>query len=184
MATRLHALVFLFWLLPSLSLAGETRDPYQYFFEASLGDLTEELEIARDEGKQGIFVFFEMDECPFCHRMKQTVLNQPEVQEYFGERFHCLAIDIEGDIEIVDFDGKDMTQKEFASQYRVRATPLLMFVDLEGKPLLKYVGAPSGPEEFLWMGEFISEKIYLQKDDTGRNIRFARYKRMKKNNSL
>ena len=131
MATRLYALVFLFWLLPSLSLAGETRDPYQYFFEASLGDLTEELEIARDEGKQGIFVFFEMDECPFCHRMKQTVLNQPEVQEYFGERFHSLAIDIEGDIEIVDFDGKDMTQKEFASQYRVRATPLQRELELE-----------------------------------------------------
>ena len=59
-----------------------------------------------------------------------------------------------------------------------------MFVDLEGKPVLKYVGATSGSEEFLWMGEFISEKIYLQKDDAGRNIRFARYKRMKKNNSL
>jgi thioredoxin-related protein len=184
MIKRLTTFTILLWLLPALSQAAVTRDPYQYFFQPSLGDLTEELKIAREEGKQGIFIFFEMDECPFCHRMKETVLNQPDVQAYFAERFHSLSMDIEGDIEIVDFAGTDMTQKEFARQNRVRATPLLVFFDLEGKPLLKYVGAPSGKQEFIWMGEFVAEKVYLQKDDAGRNIRFARYKRMKKDNAL
>jgi len=184
MAKHLRAVLLLLWLLPVLLQAAATRDPYQYFFQPSLGDLTEELEIAREQGKQGIFVFFEMDECPFCHRMKQTVLNQPEVQEFFAERFHSLAMDVEGDIEIVDFSGTDMTQKEFARKNRVRATPLLIFYDLQGKALFKYVGAPSGKQEFIWMGEFIADKIYLQKDDSGRNIRFARYKRMKKDNTL
>ena len=188
MAKRLPAFTVLLCLItvwiPSLPQASTTRDPYQFFFQQSLGDLSEELEIARDEGKQGIFVFFEMDECPFCHRMKQTVLNQPEVQEYFNERFHSLAIDIEGDIEIIDFTGADTTQKEFARQNRVRATPLLVFYDLQGEPIFKYVGAPSGVQEFIWMGEFIADQIYLQKDDNGRNIRFARYKRLKKNNTL
>ena len=184
MIRRLTTFTVLLWLLPALLQAAVTRDPYQYFFQQSLGDLTEELEIAREEGKQGIFIFFEMDECPFCHRMKETVLNQPDVQAYFAERFHSLSMDIEGDIEIVDFAGIDMTQKEFARQNRVRATPLLIFFDLEGQPLLKYVGAPSGKQEFIWMGEFVAEKVYQQKDDTGRNIRFARYKRMKKDNAL
>lgn len=170
--------------MPALLQASTARDPYQFFFEQSLGDLTEELEIAREEGKQGIFLFFEMDECPFCHRMKQTVLNQPEVQEYFRQNFHSLAIDIEGDIDIVDFDGNDTTQKEFSRSNRVRATPLLAFYDLEGKRLFKYVGAPSGVQEFMWMGEYIVNRVYLQTDDSGRNIRFARYKRMKKNNTL
>ena len=190
MAIKLRVFTFtlLFCLLPVLIpsplQASSARDPYQYFFEQSLGDLSEELEIARDDGKLGIFVFFEMDECPFCHRMKQTVLNQTDVQEYFREKFHSLVIDIEGDIEIVDFTGADTTQKEFARQNRVRATPLLVFYDLQGEPIFKYVGAPSGVQEFMWMGEFIADKVYLQKDDSGRNIRFTRYKRMKKNNTL
>ncbi len=184
MAKKLPIFAFLLLVIPSLLQAASTRDPYQFFFQQSLGDLSEELEIARDEGKQGVFVFFEMDECPFCHRMKQTVLNQPEVQEYFSEKFHSLVIDIEGDIEIVDFTGADTTQKEFARQNRVRATPLLVFYDLQGEPIFKYVGAPSGVQEFMWMGEFIVDKVYLQKDDSGRNIRFARYKRMRKNNTL
>jgi thioredoxin-related protein len=184
MAKRLPAFTLLLALLPTLLLAAATRDPYQHFFQASLGDLTEELETARDEGKQGVFVFFEMDECPFCHRMKQTILNQPEVQEYFTQHFLSLSIDIEGDIEIVDFEGSDTTQKEFARHNRVRATPLLVFFDLQGKPVFKYVGAPSTKQEFLWMGEFIANEVYLRVDDSGRHIRFARYKRMKKLNKL
>ena len=184
MARKLLAFAILLWAIPALSLAATPKDPYQFFFEQSLGDLTEELEIAREEGKQGIFLFFEMDECPFCHRMKQTVLNQPEVQAYFRQHFHSLTIDIEGDIEVVDFEGVESTQKEFARKTRVRATPLLAFYDLDGKQIFKYVGAPSGVEEFMWMGEFIVERVYLQKDDSGRNIRFARYKKMKKNKTL
>jgi thioredoxin-related protein len=184
--SRLAVLVWpiLLCFAPGLLQAATARDPYQYFFESSLGDLTEELQIARENGKQGIFVFFEMDECPFCHRMKQTVLNQPDVQEYFKKRFHSLSIDIEGDIEIVDFKGNDTTQKEFARSNRVRATPLLAFYDLQGNLLFKYVGATAGKEEFIWMGEYIADQVYLQKDDSGRDMRFARYKRMKKNNAL
>ena len=178
------AFLFLF-LLSGMSLqleASTPRDPYVYFFAQSLGDLTEELEIAREEGKKGVFVFFEMDECPFCHRMKQTVLNQPEVQEYYGQHFHSLAIDIEGGIEMTDFTGNDMTQMEFARANRVRATPLLAFYDLDGNQVFKYVGATSGVEEFLWMGEFIADEVYLKTDDRGYRTRFPVYKRMKQKN--
>ncbi len=184
MTARLPLFIVLLYFLTLTAQAAAPRDPYQFFFEQSLGDLTEELEIAREEGKRAVFVFFEMDECPFCHRMKQTVLNQPEVQAYFRQHFHSLTIDIEGDIEIVDFDGEDTTQKAFARSQRVRATPLMAFFDLEGKRIFKYVGATSGIDEFLWMGEYIAEEVYRQKDDTGRNIRFARYKKMKKNQAL
>ena len=160
--------------------AAAPRDPYQYFFEQSLGDLQEELEIARDDGKKGVFVFFEMDECPFCHRMKKTVLNQPEIQDYFKENFHSLSVDIEGDIEIIDFEGNSTTQKEFASKNRVRATPVMAFYDFEGNQVVRYTGATSGTEEFMWLAEFYLEGIYKETDQYGRNISFGKYKRLKK----
>ena len=184
MIKRLSAFAVLLCILPVCLLAATPRDPGQFFFEQTLGDLQEELEIARESGKLGIFVFFEMDECPFCHRMKQTVLNQPEVQDYFRQYFHSLTIDIEGDIEIVDFQGTDTTQKEFARKNRVRATPLMAFYDLQGNRIFRYTGAASGVQEFIWMGEYIVNQVYLQKDDTGRNIRFTRYKQMKKKQTL
>ena len=57
MARKLLAFAILIWGLPALLQAATPRDPYQFFFEQSLGDLTEELEIAREEGKQGVFLF-------------------------------------------------------------------------------------------------------------------------------
>jgi thioredoxin-related protein len=180
--TRYFLIALLISALPFPPQASTPRDPYRYFFEQSLGDLSEELEIAREDGKHGIFVFFELDECPFCHRMKQTVLNQPEVQEFFRSRFHSLAVDIEGDIEIIDFDGNPTTQKEFARANRVRATPLLVFYDLDGEQVFKYVGAPTSVEEFIWMGEYVAQQVYLLTDDRGMNIRFARYKQMRRLN--
>jgi len=152
-------------------LAAETHDPATYFFDETWGDLQEELATARAEGKQGILIFFELDECPFCHRMKRSVLNQPEVQAYFRKHFRIFTIDIEGDVEMVDFQGNATTQKDFAFKAnRVRATPVMVFYDLDGKAITRYTGATSGMQEFLWLGQFITEGHY-------RNMRFTKYKR-------
>ncbi len=175
LATTLLSLV----LVVGVSSASTLRDPYQHFFQQSLGDLTEELEIAREEGKKGLFLFFEMHECPFCHRMKNTVLNQSDVQDQFNQSFHSLTVDIEGDIEIIDFDGEEVTQKQFARKNRVRATPVMAFYDLEGNQVFKYTGATSGSEEFMWLAEYFIEGIYKHKDNNGRKISFTRYKRLK-----
>ncbi|MDJ0832652.1 MAG: thioredoxin fold domain-containing protein [Gammaproteobacteria bacterium] len=172
--------LFALLLVANAIQASTPRDPYEYFFEQFLGDLTEELEIAADEGKQGLFIFFEMDECPFCHRMKRTVLNQPDIQDYFKEKFHSIAIDVEGDVEMVDFQGNEMTLKDFASKNRVRATPVMAIYDLEGNQVVRYTGAASGTDEFIWLAEYYLLGIYKMKDKNGRNIRFSKYKRLKK----
>ncbi|HKJ75827.1 MAG TPA: thioredoxin family protein [Gammaproteobacteria bacterium] len=147
------------------------RDPYKHFFHETFGDFTEELQRARDEGKEGIFIFFEMDECPFCHYMKQNVLNQRKVQEYYRENFLNFTVDIEGDIEVTTFQGKTMPQKDFAFKInRVRATPVLAFYDLEGDRIFRYTGRTSGVDEFMAMGRYVVEGAY---EDTP----FTRYKR-------
>ncbi len=163
----------LFLLLRSVGVSASPRDPEQYFFDQSFGDFSEELQTARDQGKQGILIMFEMDECPFCHRMKTTVLNRPEVQDYFRKHFLIFSVDIEGDIEITDFQGKPTTMKDFAfKQYRVRATPVFQFFDLQGKPIKRgrYTGATKNAEEFMLLGKYIVEKKY-------RDTSFTKYKR-------
>ncbi|MES9832454.1 MAG: thioredoxin family protein [Candidatus Thiodiazotropha sp. L084R] len=151
-----------------------TRDPVNYFFDQSLGDFSEELDVAREEGKKGILIMFEMDECPFCHRMKSRVLNQVEVQDYFKSHFQVYTVDIEGDVEIADFKGQPMKEKDFAfKQFKVRATPVFGFFDLEGNLITRFTGATNTAEEFLWLGEFVVEEHY-------KSTNFTRYKRAKK----
>ncbi len=173
MLSRLQWLPLLL-LLITASAQAATRDPGEFFFDQSLGDFSEELETARDEGKKGILIMFEMDECPFCHRMKTRVLNQSEVQDYFKEHFLIYTVDIEGDVEITDFQGNSMKEKDFAFKvHKVRATPVFGFFDLDGNMMTRFTGTTNNAQEFLWLGEFVVNDHY-------KKTNFSRYKRQKK----
>ena len=158
-------------LSPVLSVADSA------FFDQSLGDYSEELENARSDGKKGVLLMFEMDECPFCERMAKTILNQPEVIKFYKQHFNIFRIDIEGDVEITDFHGKTVSEKDFAfRQHRVRATPVIAFFDLDGNRIMRYTGATSTVEEFIWLGEFVLQKKYKE-------MSFTKYKKTKRKSS-
>ncbi len=175
MKQGLLSIVLTFIVLCSSTVFAETpRDPYQYFFHESFGDYSEELASAREQGKKGVLIFFEMDECPFCHYMKGNVLNQPSVQDYYRENFLLFSVDIEGDVEIVDFKGESMPQKDFAfKKNRVRATPVIAFYDLNGKRIHRHTGKTSGVNEFMLMGQYVAEGHY-------QTLSFTRFKRSQK----
>jgi thioredoxin-related protein len=157
-----------------VSSADAPRDPYKFFFNESFGDYSEELENAKEEGKKAIMIFFEMDDCPFCHRMKTTIMNQPAIQAYFRERFLIFAHDIEGDLDLVDFEGNETTQKDYAVKVqRVRATPVIAFFDLQGKRITRYIGATASAEEFKWLADYVADGHYKETS-------FTRYKREQK----
>jgi thioredoxin-related protein len=163
-------------LLPALLLAffavaghAETRDVYQYFFNQNLGDFKAELAAAKKDGKKGILIMYELDDCPFCHRMKQTVLNQSEVQDYFRKHFLIFAVDAAGSNPVVDFAGKETTEKEFALANRVRATPVFAFYDLSGSQMARFTGAAKGVGEFMALGRYVVEDAY-------KTMPFAKYK--------
>lgn len=160
------------WLLAWPALATEAaRDPGEFFFDTTFGDFSEELQNAREQGKTGVLLMFEMDECPFCHRMKTTVLNRPEVQAFYKEHFLIFPVDIEGDVDVTDFAGQAATQKDFAlKQYRVRATPVFAFFDLDGQLVARYTGATRDAQEFMQLGEYVLAGAY-------KDMPFTQYKR-------
>ena len=168
----MRKIVWLFWCVAALmpgALRAEVRDPQAHFFQQTLGDLRDELKTARAEGKKGVLLMFELDDCPFCHRMKQTVLNQSGVQDYFRRHFVIFTIDASGGKPLTDFAGKDTSEKAFALEQRVRATPVFVFYDLDGQPLTRFTGASKDPAEFLLLGRYVVDGAYKTQP-------FARYK--------
>jgi len=143
------------------------------FWDDQFGDLKGDVEQARDEGKAGVFVFFEMDDCPFCHRMKEEIFSDQRVQDYMKDNFVTVAVDIEGDVIITNFKGEEVSQKDFAfKEYRVRATPVMIFVDTDGQLAIRHTGPTRTVEEFLALGEFVRSGAYKQP-----GMNFVRYKR-------
>ena len=153
-------LCFAATMLPQPVMAAETRDPREFFFAQSFGDLPEELAEAREAGKLGLLLFFEQEGCPYCERMLKTILNQPSVQDWYRERFVSISVDINGDVELRDVDGITLPSKVFAQHRRVKTTPTISFLDLSGAEVYRRVTMLSGPLEFMMMGQYIAEGRY------------------------
>lgn len=161
-------------ILTSAPALAEVRDPQSHFFMSKLGDFKDELATAKQEGKRGVLIMFEMEDCPFCARMKANVLNQSQVQDYFRKHFLIYDMDVKGDTPMVDFKGKSTTEKAFALEQRARATPVFIFFDLEGNAVTRFTGATQTLDEFMLLGRYVVDGVY--KD----NVPFNVYKKQGK----
>ena len=169
MKVRLLIAGFLFLFSMNACIA-ETRDAHQYFFDSKMGDFKSELANAKKEGKKGILLMYELDDCPFCFRMKQTILNQSEVQDYYHQHFLIFPVDIKGDVAMVDFKGKATTEKAFGLEQRIYGTPVFDFFDLEGNQLVRFPGAAKDVNEFMLLGRYVVEGAY-------KTMPFVKFKR-------
>jgi thioredoxin-related protein len=149
--------------------AADGRESHEAFFQLNMGDLKSELADARRAGKKGIFVMFEQEGCPGCLYMKRTVLSRADVQKFYGDRFVSLALDVNGSVPLTDFSGRQYTEKSYAQAAGVKATPTLVFYDLQGTEAARVVGATQTPGEFLLLGEFVDSGAW-------RNHTFSAYK--------
>jgi len=148
----------------------ETRDAEQYFFDMKMGDFKYELATAKKEGKTGILIMFEQEGCPFCFRMKNTILNQSEVQDYYHKHFLIFLLDIRGSIPMQDFTGKETTEKAFSVEHRVYGTPVFDFFDLDGNLITRFPGTAKNVDEFMLLGKCVV-------DGACKSTSFAVYKK-------
>lgn len=150
------------------------RDPMEYFFHQSFNNLDEELALAVEENKSGVLIMFVDKDCPWCMKMKSTIMNRSDVQAYYREHFRLLTVDVNGDNMMTDFAGNEMSEKDFAfKQHRVRATPVFMFFDTTGKMVTRFTGITRDASEFIWLAEYVVSGEY-------RNTNFPKYKQNRK----
>ncbi len=164
------------WLIAFLiifrsAVAEETLVDPEGFFEATFGDLQEELEIVQDEEKTALLIMFETKDCPWCERMKKQVLNRSTVQTFYQENFRTISMDAEGDLMVIDFDGNEIEESEFALKaMRVRATPVFAFFNSRGELITRYTGALKSADDFILLGNYVIDGKY-------REMRFSKYRR-------
>lgn len=74
-----------------------------------------------------------------------------------------VEIDIKGPNEIVDIDGTKTTERQFSLKHGIRLTPVFMFLDKDGRVIVKVPGYIE-PEEFLLIGRYVVEGHYKNKN--------------------
>lgn len=89
-------------------------------------DLSEDLEEATGEGKR-LMVIIEQRGCIYCKKMHEEVFPQVEIAEYIEENYFVVQINMFGDVEVTDFDGTALPEKDMVKRWGALFTPMILF---------------------------------------------------------
>lgn len=140
-------LTLLFLLLASTVIRAEEASDYENpgyhekpaWFKASFLDMREDVTEAAKSGKR-VMLYFYQDGCPYCARLLDTNFAQRDISEATQKYFDVIAINMWGALEVTDLDGKETSEKDFSSELKVMFTPTLLFLDKQGKVLMRLNG--------------------------------------------
>lgn len=93
-------------------------------------DLREDLEEANAEGKR-LMVMVEQRGCIYCTKMHEEVFPVPAIQDFITENFFVVQINMFGDVEVTDFDGTILPEKDMVKRWGALFTPSIYFFPSE-----------------------------------------------------
>ncbi|MCH1469724.1 MAG: thioredoxin family protein [Planktomarina sp.] len=89
-------------------------------------DLSEDLADANAEGKR-LMVIIEQRGCIYCKKMHEDVFSVAKIADYIEANFFVVQINMFGDVEVTDFDGTILPEKEMVRRWGALFTPSVMF---------------------------------------------------------
>ena len=124
-------------LEPGMTNPGYHEKPV--WFKNSFLDLREDVAEARAENKQVVLYFYQ-DGCPYCKKLLDTNFALRDIEAKTRAGFDVIAINMWGDREVTDVQGRELTEKAFASALKVMFTPTMLFLNDAGEVVLRLNG--------------------------------------------
>lgn len=90
-------------------------------------DMSEDLETAKSEGKR-LLIIWEQRGCIYCKKMHEEVFPDPEITALLEDKYFVVQMNLFGDVEVTDFDGTALSEKEMARRWGIMFTPTMMFM--------------------------------------------------------
>lgn len=93
-------------------------------------ELPEDLAEANSEGKR-LLIIFEQRGCIYCTKVHEEVLVDPEIDALIRDDYFVVQMNLFGDVEVTDFDGTVLPEKEMARRWGIMFTPTFLFLPEE-----------------------------------------------------
>lgn len=120
--------------LPALSLdhppLGDDGLHKPSWLRETFKDLGEDLAEANAEGKR-LLVIVEQRGCIYCTKMHEEVYPDPEIDALIRDTYFVVQMNLFGDVEVTDFDGETLPEKDMAAKWGVMFTPTMIFLPEE-----------------------------------------------------
>ena len=127
MIRLISALFLVFTMTPASAEVGDDGLHKADWMRDTFKDLTEDLEEANAEGKR-LLIMFEQRGCVYCRKMHEEVFVAPEIDASLTDDFFVVQMNLHGDIEVTDFDGEILSEKDMARKWGVLFTPSMYFM--------------------------------------------------------
>ena len=146
-----------------------------WFADESLEMPKDTFEEALDAGKN-LAIFWEQRGCPYCKEMHEVNLADKEIVDYIKSNFVVLQLNFKGGREVMDFDGKTMTERQLANRWLVNFTPTINLFPMDKAKVLGRPGAKAEvfripgyfkPFHFITAFEYVRGKHYERLGPTG-----------------
>ncbi len=126
-------LIFLYFITPIYVFSEEIGDDglhKQIWMRDTFKDLREDLNEANMEGKR-LVLMFEQRGCIYCSKMHNDVYSRDDISSYIEENFYVVQLNLHGDLEVTDFDGEVLSEKEMARKWNILFTPTVLYLSRE-----------------------------------------------------
>ena len=134
-------------------------------------DLREDLAEANAEGKR-LMLIVEQRGCIYCTKMHEEVFPRAEIADYIRENYFVVQINLHGDIEVTDFDGESLSEKQATRKWGLLFTPSILFLPEEvpegqtaAEAAVAMMPGAFGPQTTLDLLTWVREKRYALDTD-------------------
>lgn len=131
-------------------------------------NLSDDLAEANAEGKRMLLII-EQKGCIYCAKLHEQILPSPDIDAVIRDSFYVEQINMFGDLEMTDFDGTVLSEKDMVRRWGLIFTPTLIFLPeqvAEGQSAVDAaVAVMPGAFEHnttLAMFEWVRDKAYLE----------------------
>ena len=154
---RRALLLGLLWTLPAAAqVAAPQAIDIPRWFANSLLDLKDEVAEAARDGKR-VMVYFGQDGCPYCKALMKANFGPGPIADKTRRHFVAIAINIWGDLDLTWIDGSKTTEKALARTLQVQFTPTLVFLETDGRQVLRLDGYQP-PERFTHVLDYVIQR--------------------------
>jgi len=89
-------------------------------------DLREDLGEANAEGKR-FAIIIEQRGCIYCKKMHEEVFPDPKIDSFITGNYFVVQLNMFGDVEVTDFDGEALPEKDMVRKWGLMFTPTMMY---------------------------------------------------------
>jgi len=105
---------------------------------------------------RGLVLMLHAEHCSYCKQMDEEILSPMVLSGEYDKRIFIRKLQIDEARDVIDFSGKTVEPSDMSLQYNAILTPTLVFLNYEGKEMVKQMVGINTIELF---GAYLDKEI-------------------------